>query len=160
MAARKRSFSRKIPNEKVGYVNRKVRGAQKTTFDGIEFKSKLEVFCYRKLKEYGIHFQYEQVKFTLFTGFKPTHLVGYFPDKSGNMAIDTSKLRDTTYTPDFVGDTWVVETKGKSNELYPLKLKLFRALLEEEKTPYKVFMEPHNQKQVLQCIEIIKELNK
>jgi hypothetical protein len=53
----------------------------------------------------------------------------------------------------------VIETKGRSNDLYPVKLKLFRTLIEssEEYKKYKLFIEPHNQKQILQAIEIIKQ---
>lgn len=137
--------------------NKKVKNAQVTDYDGISFKSKLEVFCYKKLKENNIPFEYEKHKFTLFEGFKPTFHC-YFPDKLGSLELDLTKLRSTTYTPDFVGDYWVIDTKGWSNDLYPVKLKLFRALIEssEEYKKYKLFIEPHNQKQCLQAIELIK----
>ena len=153
---RRKYPSRRVPQKRLFPVNKKVRGAEATAFDGINFKSKLEVFCYRKLKENGISFGYEKNKFLLFEGFKPT-FHSYFPNKAGDMEVDTTKLRDTTYTPDFVGDNWILETKGKANDVYPVKLKMFRKLLEGH-NKYKVFMEPHNQKQVLQCIEIIKNL--
>ena len=137
--------------------NKKVRNAQKLSFDGVEFKSHLEVACYKKLKEHNIHFEYEKHKFTLFEGFKPIKFLCYMPNKIGDMALDLVKVRDMTYTPDFVGENWIIETKGRSNDLYPLKLKMFRKFMEGN-TKYKVFMEPHNIKQILQCIEIIKTL--
>ena len=62
-----------------------------------------------------------------------------------------------TYTPDFVGTDWIMETKGRANDLYPLKLKMFRKFMEGN-PKYKMFMEPHNIKQILQCIELIKNL--
>lgn len=147
---RKTPITRKV-------VNKKVQGAQAVTVDGINFKSKLEVFCYKKLKEHNIPFQYEGVKFLLFEGFKP-NFHSYFPDKTGTMTIDVTKIRDTTYTPDFVGSNWIIETKGKANDVYPVKLKLFRKWLEGN-SKYKMFLEPHNQAQVLQCIEIIKQIS-
>lgn len=126
-------------------------------YDGIKFKSGLEVFCYKKLKEYGIPFEYEKLKFKIYEGNKLTFPC-YFPDKSGNMSIEASKLRDTNYTPDFVGKDWIIETKGMRTPVYLLKLKLFRQLLEGN-TRFKVFLEPHNQKQIVQCIEIIKKIS-
>jgi hypothetical protein len=138
--------------------NKKVKNAQVTTYDGINFKSKLEVFCYKKLKEHSIPFEYEKHKFTLFEGFKPTFQC-YFPNKLGKLELDLTKLRSTTYTPDFVGDYWIVETKGRNNEVYPVKLKLFRELIEKDSRykNYKLFIEPHNQNQILQAIELIKQ---
>ena len=134
--------------------NKKILNAQKVNYDGIQFKSKLELFCYKKLKEYSIEFQYEKERFMLFEGFRPT-MQCYFPNKTGDMVLDITKLRNITYTPDFVGGNWIIETKGRANDTYGIKLKLFRALLEGNKT-YKIFMEPHNQKQVMQCIKLIK----
>ena len=138
--------------------NKKVKNAQVTTYDGINFKSKLEVFCYKKLKEHDIPFEYEKHKFTLFEGFKPSFHC-YFPNKLGKLELDLTKLRSTTYTPDFVGDYWIIETKGRSNDLYPVKLKLFRELIEKDikYKNYKLFIEPHNQNQILQAIELIKQ---
>ena len=148
-------FKRGIKSKKE--ENKKVKNAQVTTYDGINFKSKLEVFCYKKLKEHNIPFEYEKHKFTLFEGFKPSFHC-YFPNKLGKLELDLTKLRSTTYTPDFVGDYWVIETKGRSNDLYPVKLKLFRELVEKDNRykNYKIFVEPHNQNQILQAIEIIK----
>lgn len=149
-------FKRSIKSKKE--ENKKVKNAQVTTYDGINFKSKLEVFCYKKLKEHNIPFEYEKHKFTLFEGFKPSFHC-YFPNKLGKLELDLTKLRSTTYTPDFVGDYWIVETKGRSNDLYPVKLKLFRELIEKDSKykNYKLFIEPHNQNQILQAIELIKQ---
>ena len=149
-------FKRGIKGKKE--ENKKVKNAQVTTYDGINFKSKLEVFCYKKLKEHNIPFEYEKHKFTLFEGFKPSFHC-YFPNKLGKLELDLTKLRSTTYTPDFVGDYWIIETKGRSNDLYPVKLKLFRELIEKDVKykNYKLFIEPHNQNQILQAIELIKQ---
>lgn len=146
----KKAFKRKFSG------NKKVRNAQKLNFDGVEFKSHLEVHAYKRLKEYGIPFEYEKHKFILFEGFKPTFPC-YLPNKQGDIALDTIKVRDMTYTPDFVGTDWIMETKGRANDLYPLKLKMFRKFMEGN-PKYKMFMEPHNIKQILQCIELIKNL--
>ena len=139
-------------------VNKKVINATKVKVGEVEYRSKFERSVAKYLEDNNIPFEYEKHKFTLFEGFKPTFHC-YFPDKLGNLELDLTKLRSTTYTPDFVGDYWVIETKGRSNDLYPVKLKLFRTLIEssEEYKKYKLFIEPHNQKQILQAIEIIKQ---
>ena len=50
----------------------------------------------------------------------------------------------------------IIEAKGKENDTYPLKKKLFRKLLEEYKYDDILFFEVFTQKQLLQAIEIIK----
>ena len=61
--------------------NKKVKNARITIYDGISFKSKLEVYCYKKLKENGIPFEYEPKVYTLFVGNKPNLVSFYDPDK-------------------------------------------------------------------------------
>ena len=43
--------------------------SKKTTVDGIKFRSKLEAFTYKKLKEAGIKQEYESERYTLLEGF-------------------------------------------------------------------------------------------
>lgn len=64
-----------------------------------------------------------------------------------------------TYTPDFTfnynGRLIIIEAKGKENDTYPIKKKLFRGVLETlPNNP--MFFEIFNKKQLLQAIEIIK----
>lgn len=47
-------------------------------YDGINFKSKLEISCYKKLKEEGFNPKYEEKKFIIFNGFKLSPKVFYF----------------------------------------------------------------------------------
>ena len=65
-----------------------------------------------------------------------------------------------TYTPDFTfnynGRLIIIEAKGKENDTYPLKRKLFRGLLEGQTNDNPLFFEIYTQKQLLQAIEIIK----
>ena len=44
--------------KKKAILNKKVRNATILEYHGITFKSKLEVHCYKKLKEANIKFQY------------------------------------------------------------------------------------------------------
>ena len=43
----------------------KVKNATPTKVNGINFRSKLEFYCYTALKKAGIDFDYEYPKFTL-----------------------------------------------------------------------------------------------
>jgi hypothetical protein len=49
-----------------------------------------------------------------------------------------------------------VEAKGKQNDVYPYKKKLFREWLEEN-APHSMFFEIHNQKQLKAAIDVIKK---
>ena len=33
------------------------------------------------------------------------------------------------YTPDFIGEDFIIETKGRANESFPIRWKLFKRLL-------------------------------
>ena len=69
------------------------------------------------------------------------------------------KVRAITYTPDFLcpDRAWIIECKGYANDRFPLKWKMFKKLLKETNPNCKLFV-PKNQKQVLETIEIIKNL--
>ena len=142
-------------------------------FDGIDFKSKLEISCYKKLIEAGFSPEYEKQKFVLFNGFKLSDTVNYFTqlktNSKGKVQIlfkdDKRKIRDITYLPDFYFTYKDYEiffdTKGKANDVYPIKKKMFLNMLNNIsiKTNKKyLFFEPHNVKQIKESITQIKEL--
>ena len=114
--------------------------SKKTEVDGIKFRSKLEAFTYRKLKEAGIANEYESEKYTLLDGFYYTSNA-YQQSTTGYRDRGKEKVRAITYTPD----------------RFPLKWKMFKKLLTETNPNCKLFV-PKNQKQVLETIEIIKNL--
>lgn len=116
-----------------------VKNATPNTFDGIKFRSKLETYTYKKLKEAKIHAEYEQYKFELLPAF----------------IYNNSKVRAITYLPDFVGENFIIECKGFPNDAFPLKEKLFKYLL-LNRLPDKIYYVVHNQKQVDELIEKLK----
>lgn len=64
-----------------------------------------------------------------------------------------------TYTPDFVGNNFIIEAKGRPNDVFPYKWKLFqynlvKSGLDEQ---YNLFI-VHNHKEVDECIKQIKQL--
>jgi len=146
--------------------NKKVRNAQKVEFNGIHFQSHLELFFYKYSKECGYEFLYESLKTILFEGLK---LEGYLyqQDKTKNIVLDTRKLLNITYSPDFYriqknssGEDVliVVETKGLKTDSYVLKKKMFLKLMNNKWEQRFYFFEPRNQLNCKQTIEIIRNL--
>ena len=142
--------------------NKKVRNATTKVYKGIKFRSKLELFTYKKLEEAGIKAFYEKRKFILMDGFRYEQQSIEPSNKKatkGEYINNTDKVRDITYTPDFVAPhgRWVIEVKGFANDIFPLKWKLFKHMLQQYPDPPRLYL-PKNQKQVLQTIELIKQL--
>lgn len=149
--------------------NRKIRGATFIEYDNIRFKSILECSCYKKLKNSGLDFSYEGEKITLWDGVKLQKTKVYTPKKlrvgkyGKGLELQTRALLSTTYTPDFVvnkGDYKIYfDVKGKENDVYPIKKKMFLKALEGREDGKKyIFFEPHSVRQMLQAITIINEL--
>jgi hypothetical protein len=141
-------------------INKKIRNATVVEYKEVVFKSKLEASFYKILTQAGFSPQYECRTYLLWEGFKPTVPFHTKDRKTKLLKLDTAKLRDITYTPDFTftynNMFIIIEAKGKENDTYPLKKKLFRKLLEEYKYDDVLFFEVFTQKQLLQAIEIIK----
>ena len=121
---------------------RKTKGpvqSKRTTYDGINFASGLEKYMYKALKDAGIDALYEGETFELSEGFdfpfkcyeRCSNGKGEFKNR-GN-----SKVLNIKYTPDFIGKGFVIECKGRANESFPLRWKLFKKLIKERKLgPY------------------------
>lgn len=110
----------------------KVRNATPTEYNGIKFRSKLEVYTYKKLREAEISADYEQHRFELLPAF---------------VALSGKKYRAMTYLPDFVGKDFIIECKGFANDTWPLRKKLFEYALVRNNLQYN-FYEVHTQKEV------------
>lgn len=121
-------------------TNKKVRNATPNIYDGIKFKSKLETYVYKQLKAHNLKAEYEPIKFELVPSF----------------TFCGKKIRPITYTPDFVGDNFIIEAKGRPNETFPIKWKLFLfSLFNKDLTDkYKLFI-VHNHKETDECIKLI-----
>ena len=123
-------------------INKKVKNATKVIIDGINFRSKLEGYTYTKLKEAGIPIEYEQHRYMIFPSF----------------IFNTKTVRAITYLPDFVGNGFIIECKGKPNDAWPLREKLFKYYLANN-TPNVKFYVVHTQKEVNALIEELKQKN-
>lgn len=138
--------------------NKKIRNATATTYNNINFKSKLEESIYKTLLSAGFKPDYEKLKFVLWEGFKPT-VPFYNRSKSKVFKQETTKLQDITYTPDFTFKykdlLVIVEVKGVENDTFPIKKKMFRKYLETLGIPC-IFFEVRTKKEMLQSVEILK----
>lgn len=132
--------------------------AKKITYDGINFASGLERYTYMALKKEKLFEGYENEVFQLIEGFnfeneayeKQANGKGDYTDRG------QKKILGIKYTPDFTGKDYIIECKGRANESFPLRWKLFKLWLNNNKdgrTCYK----PQNQKEVDRTIQIIKE---
>ena len=150
-------------------MNARVKNATVTEYDGRSFRSKLEVYCYKKLVELGVEFCYEEVKIDLISSLSFSRVRAFHPIKSGKRKGEWQeifKINKKSYTPDFVipdykGYYIIIETKGFENDDFSSKRKLLLSKLEDEfgNIDLKpIYLEPHNQRQVNLCIEFIKNL--
>jgi len=130
--------------------------AKKVIYNGITFASGLEKFMYKSLKDAKIEFRYEDESFELLPSFnfnndcyeKQSNGKGDFINR-GN-----KKVLNIKYTPDFIGEDFIIETKGRANESFPLRWKMFKYLMHlmnDKRTLYK----PQNQDQCLETVKLI-----
>ena len=130
--------------------------SKKVVFDGITFASGLERYMYQALKKARIKAKYEGETYTLIDSFnfmttsyeRQSNGKGEFKDR-GN-----KKILPIKYTPDFVGDKFIIECKGRANESFPMRWKLFKKYI-NIKLPYVTLYKPQNQKECDQVIELI-----
>ena len=143
---------------------RKKRGpvqAKKSTYDGIKFASGLEVYMYKALKKAKIKAKYEGKTFEIVSGFdfinpcyaRAANGKGDFKQRGGK------KILPIKYTPDFVSDTFIIECKGRANESFPMRWKMFKKYVNDN-LPHVTLYKPQNQKECDKVIELINERNK
>ena len=142
-------------------MNRRIRNATPTEYNGIKFKSLIEVMVYKTLLQQGFEPQYEPITYVIWSGFRPTIPFYTRNEKTKQQILNLRKLVDVTYTPDFYieykGLKIIIEAKGFENDVWPYKFKMFRHLLEQQpdKDKYLIF-EIFTKKQLFEAIEIIK----
>lgn len=135
--------------------------AKKVQYDGITFASGLEKYMYIALKKAKIKFQYELRSFQLLESFS-FESEAYERQANGKGEYRNrgqKKIQGIKYTPDFEGDGFIIETKGRANDSFPLRYKLFKAMisaLDEDVTLYK----PQNQKECDITVQLILDKKK
>jgi hypothetical protein len=130
--------------------------SKKVVHDGITFASGLEKYMYIALKKNKIKAEYEGETFVLLNGFNFDNEV-YERQANGKGEYKNrgcKKILPIKYTPDFIGDNFIIETKGRANESFPMRWKLFKSLIVKQ-FPDVTLYKPQNQKECDQTIELI-----
>ena len=135
--------------------------SKKVTYDGINFASGLERYMYMALKKEKIKAKYEGETFTLFAGF---HFENQCYERQSNGKGEyknrgSKRILPIKYTPDFIGDDFIIETKGRANESFPMRWKLFKKLIFQQ-FPNVTLYKPQNQKECDETIRLILEKRK
>ena len=130
--------------------------SKKVLYDGITFASNLEKYMYQALKKARIKADYEGQTYTLIDGFefktpsyeRQTNGKGEFTNRG------CKKIQPIKYTPDFIGKKFIIETKGRANESFPMRWKLFKRFI-NRCYPCVTLYKPQNQKECDQVVELI-----
>jgi hypothetical protein len=134
--------------------------AKKVVYDGITFQSGLEKHMYLALKEANIEAVYEGETYELLPSFdfknkcyeRQANGKGEYKDRG------KKKVRGISYKPDFIGSDFIIECKGRPNESFPLRYKLFKKLVADNYPKHTLF-KPQNQKEVQETVRLIKEMH-
>ena len=146
-------------NMRRGYRKSKKKGpvrAKKVTFDGIKFASGLEKYMYMALKKAKIHAIYEGATFELQEGFM-FDVDSYERQANGKGDMvnrGQKKILNIKYTPDFVSPSFIIECKGRANESFPLRWKMFKKYVNDN-LKHVILYKPQNQKECDEVIELI-----
>ena len=138
---------------------RKKRGpvvAKKVMCDGITFASGLEKYMYLSLKKAKIKSAYEGATYIVLDGFefenesfeKQSNGKGEFVNRG------CKKILPVRYTPDFIADDFIIECKGRANESFPLRWKMFKKYVKDN-MPNVTLYKPQNQKDCDKVVELI-----
>ena len=141
------------------YKYKRKRGpvqSKKVSYDGINFASGLERYMYMALKNAKIKSKYEGETFVLLAGF---HFDNEVYERCANGKGDyknrgCKRILPIKYTPDFIGDDFIIETKGRANESFPMRWKLFKRLVMTQ-FPNVALYKPQNQKECDETIKLI-----
>ena len=155
-----------MTNKKRKPYNKKTRKrgpvvSKKVSYDGINFASGLERYMYIALRKSKIQCKYEGETFVLINGF---HLENEVYERQANSKGDfinrgSKRILPIKYTPDFIGENFIIETKGRPNESFPIRWKLFKKLVTEQFPDYTVY-KPQNQIECDRTVELILEKEK
>ena len=130
--------------------------AKKVTVDGIQFASGLERYMYLALKKAKVKAKYEGKTYIIQEGFefnqscyeKQSNGKGEYKDR-GN-----KKILPVKYTPDFIGKDFIIECKGRANESFPMRWKMFKNYVKDN-LPHVTLYKPQNQKDCDETINLI-----
>ena len=130
--------------------------AKKVSYDGIDFASGLEKHMYIALQKAKIRSKYEGETFVLLAGF---HFENEVYERQANGKGEyknrgEKRILPIKYTPDFIGEDFIIETKGRANESFPMRWKLFKRLVMNQ-FPNVTLYKPQNQKECEETVRLI-----
>ena len=140
-------------------IKRKKRGpvvAKKVIYDGIKFASGLEKYMYIALKKAKIKAKYEGKTYIIQEGFE-FDVQSYQRQSNGKGEFKNrgnKKILPIKYTPDFVSNSFIIECKGRANESFPMRWKMFKKYVKAH-LPRVTLYKPQNQKECDTVIELI-----
>ena len=132
--------------------------SKKVKFDGITFASGLERYMYQVLKKAKIKAKYEGETYTVQEGFMFNN-ESYERQSNGKGDLvnrGCKKILPIKYTPDFVSDSFIIECKGRANESFPMRWKMFKKYVNDN-LKHVTLYKPQNQKECDKVIELIKK---
>ena len=135
--------------------------AKKVVFDGIQFASGLEKYMYIALKKAKIKAKYEGETYIIQEGFEFKN-ESYERQSNGKGEMinrGSKKVLPIKYTPDFVSSSFIIECKGRANESFPMRWKMFKKYV-NHKMKHVTLFKPQNQKECDKVIELIIQNNK
>ena len=130
--------------------------AKRISYDGINFASGLERYMYMALKKAKLKFQYEGETFELVKAFEfTTEAIERQSNGKGEYRNrGNKKILNIKYTPDFVGEDFIIECKGRANESFPMRWKLFKKWIADNRDK-RVLYKPQNQSECDKTIDMI-----
>ena len=135
--------------------------SKKVVFDGIKFASGLERYMYQALKKAKIKAKYEGQTYIVQEGFEFKNK-SYERQSNGKGELvnrGCKKILPIKYTPDFISDSFIIECKGRANESFPMRWKLFKKYVNDNMKHVTLY-KPQNQKECDKVIELILNNNK
>ena len=110
----------------------------------------------KALKKAKIYAEYEGMTFTLQEAFSFT-VDSYERQANGKGDMvnrGQKKIQSIKYTPDFISPSFIIECKGRANESFPLRWKMFKKHVKVN-LPHVTLYKPQNQKECDKVIELI-----
>ncbi len=130
--------------------------SKKVTCDGITFASGLEKYMHLALKKAKIQAVYEGHTYEIFPAYqfdssayeRCANGKGEYKDRGHK------KILNISYTTDFMGQGFIIECKGRANESFPLRWKMFKKYVKEH-LPNVTLYKPQNHKECDETVKLI-----
>jgi len=131
--------------------------SKKIVVDGIKFASGLEAYMYKALKKAKIKADYEKRTFEVFPSFtfKNRSYERQANGKGSMVNRGNKNVLAIKYTPDFEGKNFIIECKGRPNDTFPLRWKMFKLYIATYHKNYTLY-KPQRQKECDDVINLIK----